>query len=103
MMNAENQTQAPSSQMMSLAVRLRAGKMSRIEGSDVFSIAHGWQAELLQKEAGISVVSSPTEFEQALQDEGAATVFVPRAAFGWTLLERILRRNDVAKTVFWEV
>jgi hypothetical protein len=88
--------------LLPFAARLQGRKLCRIEGADVFSIPAGWAAAELRAEPGIVTAQTPTELEAALQDELTHGVFVPRFTFGWTMLERILRRNGLVKTIFWE-
>jgi hypothetical protein len=99
MMNQEQQTAMT---ILPLVARLQGGKLANIEGSDIFSIAAGWPADMLRKEPGVVTVQTPTELEVAVQSRDLHTIFVPRDTFGWSMLERILTRNSLAKTIFWE-
>jgi len=57
---------------------------------------------MLQKEPGVVTAKTPTELESAVQNEDVHTIFVPRYAFGMLMLERVLARNGLVKTIFWE-
>ena len=50
----------------------------------------------------MTTVRTPTELEEAVRDADVSAIFVPLHTFGWTMLERILRRNSLVKTIFWE-
>lgn len=88
--------------LIPLVVRLQGSKLGTVAGSEIFSVASGWPAEQLQKEAEVMTVKTPTQLEMAVQDANVHTIFVPRYAFGMLMLERVLSRNGLTKTIFWE-
>lgn len=88
--------------LLPLAARLKARKDGDAAGSPVFAVPGGWAAETLRAEAGIATVTTAAELERAVQDGAVAAIFVPRDTFGRTLLDRVLQRNGVVKTIFWE-
>lgn len=94
--------QQAASGILPFAARLQGRRLGRIEGSDIFAVPSGWAAAEIRAEPGIVTATTPAELETALQDGDAHGVFVPRFAFGWSLLERILCRNGLVKTIFWE-
>lgn len=96
------QASTATNDLLPIVTRLQGRKIGNIEGSTVFSVPGGWPAELLRSEAGIVTAETPTAFEMALQDAGGSAIFIPRDTFGWNLMERILRRNSLSKTIFWE-
>jgi hypothetical protein len=89
-------------ELLPLAARVQGRKLGRIETCDIFAISRGWAAVTMQDEPGVATVRTPVELEEALCNPRAGAVFVPRYTFGWTMLERVLRRNAVVKTIFWE-
>ena len=96
------QENAAIADLLPIVTRLQGRKIGNIEGSTVFSVAGGWPAELLRSEAGIVTTETPTAFEMAVQNPDTRAIFVPVDTFGWNLMEKILRRNSLAKTIFWE-
>lgn len=96
------QENATANSLLPIVTRLQGRKIGNIEGSTVFSVPGGWPAELLRSEADIVTTETPTAFEMAVQDPDTRAVFVPADTFGWNLMERILRRNSLSKTIFWE-
>lgn len=95
-------TEATATTLLPLVARLQGRKLVRIEGSDIFGVPAGWAADAIAGEAEVKTVRTPLELEEAVQDRGVTALFVPRHTFGWTMLERILRRNSLVKTIFWE-
>lgn len=89
-------------ELLPIAARLQGRKIGSIGGSNVFSVASGWPAGQLRAESNVATVSTATELESALQDDQVSTLFVPRDTFGWSMLERILQRNSLVKTIYWE-
>ncbi len=88
--------------LLPVAARLKAQKIASIEGSPVFAIPGGWVADILRADPAIVTADTPSAFETAVQDPEVATIFVSRDTFGWRLMERILTRNSLVKTIFWE-
>ncbi|MEZ0262617.1 MAG: hypothetical protein ACAH80_16550 [Alphaproteobacteria bacterium] len=93
---------ATATTLLPLVARLQGRKLVRIEGSDIFGVPAGWAADAVAGEPEVKTVRTPLELEEAMQDEGTSALFVPRYTFGWSMLERILRRNSLVKTIFWE-
>jgi hypothetical protein len=89
-------------QLLPLAARLRGHRLGSIDGSDVFAVPSGWPAEQLRSERTVRTVSTAMELETAVQDDRVSTIFVPRDTFGWATLEKILLRNSLVKTIYWE-
>lgn len=96
------QQQETKNAILPLVSRLQCRKMSPIEGSDVFAVPHGWASGALQEEPGMVTVRTVFELDAAVQDENTTTIFVPLDTFGLPVLEKILRRNGLVKTIFWE-
>lgn len=90
------------SALLPLVARLQGRKLGSIDGSGVFGVPAGWAATAIAGEAEVKTVRTPVELEEAVQDAGVSALFVPRNTFGWSMLERILRRNSLVKTIFWE-
>jgi hypothetical protein len=95
-------TATTAEQLLPLVTRLQGHKIGCIDGSDVFAIQSGWPAEQLRMERGVTTASTPMELETAMQDDRVSTIFVPRDTFGWATLEKILLRNSLVKTIYWE-
>jgi hypothetical protein len=57
---------------------------------------------MLRAERDVVTAETPSAFDAALQDADTSAIFIPRDTFGWNLMERILRRNSLSKTIFWE-
>lgn len=89
-------------ELLPIVARLQAQKMATIEGSSIFAVPGGWAADVLRTEGHVVTTETPTTFEAAVQDPTVRTIFVPRDTFGWRLMERILTRNSLVKTIFWE-
>ena len=96
------QQNAAVSDLLPIVTRLQGRKIANIEGTSVFSIPGGWAAELLRSEADVVTTETPTAFEMAVQSTDTRAIFIPVDTFGWNLMERILRRNSLSKTIFWE-
>jgi hypothetical protein len=96
------QTTTETSELLPIVARLQGRKIGVIDGSPVFSVPPGWPAQHLRAEPGIVTAETPSAFDAAVKDPEAHTIFIPRDTFGWNLMERILRRNSLSKTIFWE-
>ena len=96
------QTNNATAEFLPIVTRLQCRKIGNVEGSTIFAVPGGWAADLLRNEADIVTAETPTTFEMALQNTDSQAIFVPRDTFGWNLMERILRRNSLVKTIFWE-
>lgn len=96
------QTDSRTAQLLPIVARLQGRKIGNIEGSTVFAVPRGWPADMLRNEADVVTAQTPTSFETALQESNNRAIFIPRDTFGWNLMERILRRNSLVKTIFWE-
>jgi hypothetical protein len=88
--------------LLPIVTRLQCRKIGTVEGSDIFAVPRGWAAELLRSEADVVTAETPSTFDTALQEPDTRAIFVPRNTFGWNLMERILGRNSLVKTIFWE-
>src|SRR4051812_7630316 len=96
------QTSTATNELLPIVTRLQGRKIGIIEGSTVFSVPGGWPAAMLRAERGVITAETPSAFDAAVQDPETHTIFIPRDTFGWNLMERILRRNSLSKTIFWE-
>lgn len=76
--------------------------MAHMAGSSVIAVEKGLRTDRLRTDDGVVTVYTPTELETAVQSDSTKTIFVPRNTFGPSLLKRILQRNSLVKTIFWE-
>jgi hypothetical protein len=96
------QMQQAANELLPIVTRLKCRKIANVEGSIVFAVPRGWPAERIRNEPEIVTAETPTAFDAALQAANCHAIFIPRDTFGWNLMERILRRNSLTKTIFWE-
>jgi hypothetical protein len=83
---------------------LQPAYVGSVNGSDIYQISEGWQREVLLGDSDVVVVRSASEFETAVESPHTHTLFVPsRAALTQEIAERILERNPLSKTIFWEI
>ncbi len=77
--------------------------LGNINGSDIYQVQAGWQQEILSHDSDVVVVNTGTEFETAVASSECRSIYVPKkAVITQEIAERILQRNPLSKTVFWE-
>lgn len=78
--------------------------LGSVNGSDIYQLQQGWQREIIAADPAVCVVMNTTDFEQAVISPDVSSIFVPHnAVITQELVERILLRNPLSKTVYWEV
>ena len=77
--------------------------LGAVNGSDIYQVQEGWQREILINDPAVTTVMSATEFEEAVRAPEISSIFVPHnAAVTQEVAERILNRNALLKTIYWE-
>lgn len=75
-----------------------------VNDSSIYQVSAGWQREKLLGDADVIIVQDALEFEGVLKNPNQHTLFIPKdALLTQEIAERILERNVLSKTVFWEV
>lgn len=78
--------------------------LGAVNGSDIYQIQEGWQREILTNDPAITIAINAREFEDAVRAQDISSIFVPHnASLTQEIAERILNRNPLSKTVYWEV
>ena len=78
-------------------------RLGSIKGSDIYQVTEGWQREVLLSDDNIHAVNNAEEFENAVQNPKLFSIFVLKnASLTQEITKRILERNALSKTVFWE-
>lgn len=79
-------------------------RLGSVNGSDIYQVNESWQREELLKDENVRAVVSADDFESAVQNPKVFTIFVLKtASLTQEIAERILERNSLNKTVFWEI
>lgn len=82
---------------------IAAGKTLEVGGSEVYKVQAGWECAQIRQDPNVVEVTTVAELEAAVQDPEQATIFVPNdAAVTLEILERVLKRNSLEKTIFWQ-
>jgi hypothetical protein len=108
-MNAQTSSSLPekiSSELLRRLARktLQPAYVGSVGGSDIYQISQSWQREVLLGDSDVTITHNTTEFENAVQSANFQAIFVPYdAALTQEVAERILLRNPLSKTIFWEI
>ena len=83
---------------------MAAGSAAYVEGgSEVYAVPQGWECEQLKADPQVTTAISTVAFEAAVKDVDCATIFIPKqAALTLEMVKRVLGRNALSKTIFWE-
>jgi hypothetical protein len=80
-----------------------ANLLAQVGGSMVYQVTAGWPREELLRDPDVQVIADAESFEEAARAPHIYSLFVPKdARLTQEIAERILQRNPLAKTVFWE-
>lgn len=82
---------------------MEGSKLASVGGSNIYLTKAGWECEQIKADPNVTKVISVLQLEAAVQDPNIATIFVPTAsALTLDMAERVLARNGLDKTLFWE-
>jgi hypothetical protein len=82
----------------------KAVYLETVNGSEIYQVKDGWPRAVLEETGTIMVVDNAQTFEQAVQDPTMPGIYVARhAAMTEEMATRILTRNSLPKTIFWEI
>lgn len=80
------------------------GEHSLPFGSKMYNVYRGWESDMIRSDKGVSTCDTLLDLEEALQNSSCKVVFVPKGAMMTDGdIEKLCRRNGVAKTIFKEV
>lgn len=78
--------------------------LGSFNGSEIYQLQAGWQKEVLANDDDVVIAMSSTEFEDAVIAPEVSSILVPcNAALTQEIVERILLRNSLSKTIYWEI
>lgn len=77
-------------------------KLAAAKDSVIYAVTGDWQQRFFIDAENVIKPRSALEFEAAVQDPTAETIFVPEdAALTLEIAHRILQRNPLTKTIYW--
>ena len=77
--------------------------LGTVNGSDIYQVREGWQKEILASDTSVKIALNSTDFENAVVSANINSIFVPHsAALTQEIAERILLRNPLSQTIYWE-
>ena len=73
-------------------------------GSHLFTVLSGWESDMIRSDDKVTTCETLADLENALRSPDCKTIFLPAdAAMIDRDIEKLCKRNGVAKTIFREV
>ena len=88
--------------LISIAARSKLAFIERFAGSPICGTAETWVVDHLSRQNGVSIASTPADFEKFCEDTETETIIIPKDSFGLIMAKRILGRTGTSKNIVIE-